>query len=632
MGDTTAVPTTTEVSLLSQLIVLLGNRPSTIAELDDRVPDEVRQTLKEIGGLRRWLAKYACLFSVSDDDLVTLRLSTVAPPGARPAEKETLWEACGDSASSEPAPCASSSALRADVFPGGDESPRIASKAQATPKSPERQHLNLPEDNEQDRSLCGVRASPVWSSLASSASTSSQAMPLDSLPPSITGTDQFEMPELEMPPAAENNRDGSPSSNVTTDEAEQEHHATVQLRGLPFQAGVGDIESFLGPFEDQLATGGDPPIRILFNRSGRPSGFAQVQFNSPDTARRACAALHMATMSIQTDAGSGARERYVEVFMASQVNPKTNSRLHTVDASRKADGAAEKEKEEACAASMVQQILQECRDFMAASGTGPNRSVLLSTLGAAPNEGSKACLKKLGRGLKQLLLQHPKEFTVTGAKGRERVAYTAQAAPESPRQSTASVIRLRHLLESPASNRKTSMTMNIISPAQSPPLTPRGLYGTPSNWGDTPPTVPHCSATTATGGSSSSEGDSHDTGYVQQNAHFVQHPMPGGSSAGWPLPALQIVGWPAQTWPCIVPVSTAATVGGDVWQPMASPDFMPAAGSAMPVSWMAWPVCTSDQSPSTGSYVQQLDTGIGIVGGPMCSPAFDCGGFGNCGS
>ncbi|CAK0812472.1 unnamed protein product, partial [Prorocentrum cordatum] len=55
---------------------------------------------------------------------------------------------------------------------------------------------------------------------------------------------------------------------------------TVQLRGLPFRATIADIKAFLGEHAANLAST-EPSIRLLLNRDGKPSGFARLQFTSP---------------------------------------------------------------------------------------------------------------------------------------------------------------------------------------------------------------------------------------------------------------------------------------------------------------------------------------------------------------
>eukprot|EP00928_Gymnodinium_smaydae_P024023 TRINITY_DN19589_c0_g1_i1.p1 TRINITY_DN19589_c0_g1~~TRINITY_DN19589_c0_g1_i1.p1 ORF type:complete len:496 (-),score=119.38 TRINITY_DN19589_c0_g1_i1:170-1558(-) len=244
-----------EAQLLSQLVLLLGQRSERRAHLQELVglvPDQVRQQLHNVGGLRTWLAGFPSLLAVHGD-IVELRL-----PAAESSE-----------AASEGAANSSS----------GSEGARASTRAATTDK----------------------------------------------------GSDE----------AAE--RDSTSSRGDLNDELER----GVLLRGLPFQATIHDVAAFLGPLASRLQAAFPDvdgclteAIDILINKSGRPSGFARVQFDSPDAAAAACAKLHKRTLTIAGHQGSGARARYVEVFRAYDMEALYLRPKNGAAPAKKAAGAA----------------------------------------------------------------------------------------------------------------------------------------------------------------------------------------------------------------------------------------------------------------------------------------------------
>ena len=65
-----------------------------------------------------------------------------------------------------------------------------------------------------------------------------------------------------------------------------------------------------------------------------------------------------------------------------------------------------------------ERVLQECRDHM----SGPGRQqILLSMLGIALSEQSRAYLRRANLGLKHFLARFPHEFLIDGPKGCEKV-------------------------------------------------------------------------------------------------------------------------------------------------------------------------------------------------------------------
>eukprot|EP00927_Polykrikos_kofoidii_P031476 TRINITY_DN2704_c0_g1_i2.p1 TRINITY_DN2704_c0_g1~~TRINITY_DN2704_c0_g1_i2.p1 ORF type:complete len:982 (+),score=159.59 TRINITY_DN2704_c0_g1_i2:84-2948(+) len=207
---------------------------------------------------------------------------------------------------------------------------------------------------------------------------------------------------------------------------DEENESAVQLRGLPYRATVADIKAFLGRHVNNLQ--GESAVQLVLNRDGRASGFARVQFDSPDAAREARDELHKCMMktgnSMNSGAGatgggadgSGAGDRYVELFLFSERPNKLRFKK-----AQQGDAAANLNEEElACSGITKEQVVMECREHMSSPGKG---QLLLSMLGVALSQGGRLYLKKTDQGLKHFLSQYPEEFTVEGLKGREWVSY-----------------------------------------------------------------------------------------------------------------------------------------------------------------------------------------------------------------
>ena len=79
-------------------------------------------------------------------------------------------------------------------------------------------------------------------------------------------------------------------------EADEESESAVQMRGLPYRATAQDILDFLGYHVRSLKD--EKSVQLVSNRDGRPSGFAKVQFNSPEAAKAARDELHMQVMEV----------------------------------------------------------------------------------------------------------------------------------------------------------------------------------------------------------------------------------------------------------------------------------------------------------------------------------------------
>jgi len=195
------------------------------------------------------------------------------------------------------------------------------------------------------------------------------------------------------------------STGTLLDPDDDGNPATVQLRGLPFRATIADIRQFLGEHTAGLTTS-DPPIRLLLNRDGRPSGFARVQFATPQAAQHCREGLHRKQMG----------DRYVEVLPCSdRAGKMRHRRAGEADATfTGAFDAGETEYAER------ERILQECRDHMRMPG---RNQLLLSMLGIALSAPARAYLRRANLGLKHFLARLPNEFRVEGPKGCERVIW-----------------------------------------------------------------------------------------------------------------------------------------------------------------------------------------------------------------
>lgn len=192
--------------------------------------------------------------------------------------------------------------------------------------------------------------------------------------------------------------------------------ATVQLRGLPFRATIADIKAFLGEHSAGLTTS-EPPIRLLLNRDGRPSGFARVQFTMPHAAQACREALHRKAMG----------DRYVEVLACSDRSGKMRHRRSAEVAGEGAGagvpGDATTEYAER------ERVLSECREHMRMPG---RNQLLLSMLGIALSPPARAYLRRANLGLKHFLARLPNEFRVEGPKGCERVIWCGAGSGFDP--------------------------------------------------------------------------------------------------------------------------------------------------------------------------------------------------------
>lgn len=72
--------------------------------------------------------------------------------------------------------------------------------------------------------------------------------------------------------------------------------AAMQLRGLPFDATETQIREFLGEHAEQLVEDESAVKFLLRARTNKPSGWARLQFNTPEAAEAAIAKCHMQNM------------------------------------------------------------------------------------------------------------------------------------------------------------------------------------------------------------------------------------------------------------------------------------------------------------------------------------------------
>mmetsp|Transcript_21429 Transcript_21429/g.61710 ORF Transcript_21429/g.61710 Transcript_21429/m.61710 type:complete len:825 (-) Transcript_21429:131-2605(-) len=257
------------------------------------------------------------------------------------------------------------------------------------------------------------------------------------------------------------------NTGLPGEENEAFNPGTVQLRGLPFRATISDIKAFLGEHAANL-TKSEPPIRLLLNRDGRPSGFARVQFTSPEAAEACREALHRRPMG----------DRYVEVMACADRSGRMRNRR--VVESAPDGGAGPTAPTDPTAEYMERErVLAECREHMRMPG---QNQLLLSMLGIALSPPARAYLRRANLGLKHFLARLPNEFRVEGPKGCEQVIWCGAGASVPQNQVAAF---------SPEAWNMNSMSM----PMPEEPGTPKvaaspnialagsGHFATPSDWG-----------------------------------------------------------------------------------------------------------------------------------------------------
>lgn len=355
-----------EGQILAKLLMHLGQRPDQtmpLSEIIEGLPPQVRAMASNSDAVRGWLNRFAGLLEVVGEPGNEQVVFTVAKPQF--AAPRSRGPAASPVVAKAPAQAASPTATAAAAAPAA------AAHRPALPNS---------------RNGAGpVRAGPVsdGSGVAVAATTA------------------------------------LPSSNAVLDDEGLTNPCTIQLRGLPFRATLSDIRNFLGDHVSQL-TRDEPPIRLLLNKDGRPSGFARVQFSSPQAALTCRDALHRRPMG----------DRYIEVLACSDRAGKARARRATDGI---AGPGAEVEPQPPVDAQSEQlereRILEECRSHLRQPGC---ENILLSMLGIALSPPARAYLRRANLGLKHFLGRFPNEFHVEGPKGCEKITWTPNSAVSMP--------------------------------------------------------------------------------------------------------------------------------------------------------------------------------------------------------
>jgi hypothetical protein len=195
---------------------------------------------------------------------------------------------------------------------------------------------------------------------------------------------------------------------------------TLKLRGLPFTATEEDVCAFIKAQGVKVA---QSRLSLVRTRDGRSTGFATLEFDDLPSAAHAQEQLHMRV----------AGDRYVEVFLKMQQppcraqgkpqhdSPGTSTRSGSEDdRSSFGDSSAGDDVTE-------EHAVEELETFLASHPQG----VLLSMLGIAAGDATKAWMRDQGLGLKQLLARHAGKFVVEGDKGKQAVRLRP-AVPQFP--------------------------------------------------------------------------------------------------------------------------------------------------------------------------------------------------------
>ncbi|CTQ86547.1 RRM domain-containing protein [Caenorhabditis elegans] len=100
----------------------------------------------------------------------------------------------------------------------------------------------------------------------------------------------------------------SPAVANAVEAPEEKKKDCVRLRGLPYEATVQHIVTFLGDFATMVKFQG---VHMVYNNQGHPSGEAFIQMINEQAASACAAGVHNNFMSV------GKKKRYIEVFQAS---------------------------------------------------------------------------------------------------------------------------------------------------------------------------------------------------------------------------------------------------------------------------------------------------------------------------
>lgn len=385
--------------LLSQLIQLLSQRARhslALYELDAMLPGQLRQLAKDHGGLRAWLLRYKTLFVV----------------GGLPGKEEVTLILGGSHASHYPG-----------AATGGGDAPQFAATGLAPepwaagsghsppPMPPPPQPLSLTAATAMEPSPSTPRPRTAGAAAAGTAAAEALAVAAAEAVAQAKAAAAAKaggLPDLEA-------RGDSHAGGFFDEETDGQ--SALQLRGLPYRATVEDVAAFLGEHAANLA--GEPPIFLVLNRDGRPSGFARVSFTSPEAAKRCRDDLHCQMMD----------DRYVEVFLYAERPSRGRQRRGLQEEGVLAEAGRGPPACTAAEAAGVtrEQVVRECRSQMAEP---KKRCMLLSMLGVALSPGARSYVKQMD-GLKHFLAQFSSEFSVEGSKGSEFVTYTPMQLSEA---------------------------------------------------------------------------------------------------------------------------------------------------------------------------------------------------------
>uniref|UniRef100_A0A8R1I4I5 RRM domain-containing protein n=1 Tax=Caenorhabditis japonica TaxID=281687 RepID=A0A8R1I4I5_CAEJA len=100
----------------------------------------------------------------------------------------------------------------------------------------------------------------------------------------------------------------SPAVPAAVEMPDEKKKDCVRLRGLPYEATVQHIVTFLGDYATMVKYQG---VHMVFNNQGHPSGEAFIQMVNEQAAAATAASVHNNFMSV------GKKKRYIEVFQCS---------------------------------------------------------------------------------------------------------------------------------------------------------------------------------------------------------------------------------------------------------------------------------------------------------------------------
>jgi len=496
-----AVPSESEI--LSRLVISLGQRPGRcmpLSKIREQLPPSLRRMAEDVDCVSKWAQRFPGLLEVS------------GPPGEE----------------------------------------QIALLLGRPPRS-----------NESDSPVPGAAANGAAAGLASSPDKGGGPPPAAAAP--------APPPPPALPDAAVTEPTGTAALEAMSrggggvgarGEDDPMNPATVQLRGLPFRATVAEIRAFLGDHAAYLdhagyLAAGEPAIRLLLNRDGRPSGFARVQFTSPEAAMACRASLHRQQMG----------DRYVEVLLCSERagGKARHRRIGTTGeggAPAEVSGTGAGEGTAVCGADGTgadaverERVLRECREHMVMPG---RQQLLLSMLGIALSPPARNYLRRSTIGLKHFLARYPNEFRVEGPKGCERVVWcpagvlaplpsasgesfeAALAAQEWSNAVAAAAAAAGEAMPQPG----TPRLMQSPTPHEALPGSAHCLE-TPSDWG-TPMPLQSSGGTSATSASDLGAGGRASTAATASAAAAAAAAVM--DAGGFPGSAAAAAGWPPFGW------------------------------------------------------------------------------------